>query len=175
MLLGITECLEQCGDLQVEIQELPTREQRALEEEASREFLQGSYLKVSQEDRGIFQTSLMEGVASRFGIKPTRRMSLKQWLCIVMRVLRANKVDMEECTYLMVARDLHYMVTVGCPLYNKLKLSVVPMRAGLTMGAPVQPSPLTVMDDEVQLLQQRLAAAVEKRDKAMLAGGSEGQ
>ena len=176
MLLGITECLEKCDNLLVELQELPTREQQTLEGETSREFLQGSYLKVSTEDSGTFQTSLMEGVASRFGIKPTRRMSLKQWLCMVVRVLRANEVDITKCEYLMVAKDLHYMVTVGCPLYNKLKLSVVPMRAGLTMYEPIRPSPLTVMDDEVQLLQQKLAELVEKRDRAqLLAGDSDGQ
>lgn len=50
-------------------------------------------------------------------------------------------------------------------MYNKLKLYVVPLRTGLTMGVPVQPTPLAVMDDEVQALQQQLAAAVAKRDR----------
>ena len=131
---------------------------------------------MSQEDRETFQTSLMEGVASQFGIKPTRRMTLKHWLCIVMRVLRVNKVDILQCDYLMVAKDPYYMVAVGCSLYDQLKSSVVPMRAGLTMRLPVQSDPLTVMDDEVQSLQKMLAATVEKRDKAQLsAGGSDGQ
>jgi hypothetical protein len=132
MLLGITECLRLCSDLTVELQDLPISEQEILESEASQEFLQDSYLKVSKEERDTFQTSLMEGVASRFGIKPTRRMTFKHWLCIVMRVLQVNEVDIRECDYLMVARDPNYMVPVGCPLYNKLKLKVVPMRAGLT-------------------------------------------
>jgi hypothetical protein len=176
MLLGITECLDHCRDMVVEPQELPKREQLTLEGETSQEFLRGSYLKVSQEDRDTFQTSLMEGVASRFGIKPTRRMSLKHWLCIVMRILRANKVDIRLCDYLMVAKDPHYMVTLGCSLHNKLKNSVVPLRAGLTMGVPVLPDPLSAMEDEVNSLQTMLDAATEKRDKARLsAGGSEGQ
>jgi hypothetical protein len=132
MLLGITKCLRLCSDLTVELQDLPISEQKILESEASQEFLQDSYLKVSKEERDTFQTSLMEGVASRFGIKPTRRMTFKHWLCIVMRVLQVNEVDIRECDYLMVARDPNYMVPVGCPLYNKLKLKVVPMRAGLT-------------------------------------------
>ena len=176
MLLGITECLDHCSNMMVELHELPTREQQTLEGETSKEFLRGSYLKVSQEDRETFQTSLMEGVASRFGIKPTRRMTLKHWLCIVMRILQANKVDIQLCDYLMVAKDPHYMVAVGSSLYDQLKNSVVPLRAGLTMGVPVQPDPLTVMEDEVQSWQEMLAAATKKRDEAkLLAGGSDGQ
>ena len=132
MLLGITKCLRMCSDLTVKLKDLPISEQRILESEASQEFLQDSYLKVSQEERDTFQTSLMEGVGSQYGIKSTRRMTLQHWLCIVMRVLEVNEVDIRECDYLMVARDPNYMVPVGCPLYNKLMLKVVPMRARLT-------------------------------------------
>ena len=68
------------------------------------------------------------------------------------------------------------MVAVGSSLYDQLKNSVVPLRAGLTMGVPVRPDPLTAMEDEVQSLQEMLAAATKKRDEAkLLAGGSGGQ
>ena len=85
----MVECLQQCSDLECDLPDLNHLQQQALEEEVTKELiLKSPHPLLSLEEQMMFSTTMLEGVSSKFGIKPDRRESMLRWLCRVVRLLQ---------------------------------------------------------------------------------------
>ena len=175
VVLGVVDCLEQCKDLQVDLPVLTHLEQEALEHEVSKELLQKSpYPLLSLEEQLLFSTTMMEGVSSKFGLKPDRRESLLKWMCRVVRILQHNGVRWYDQFLLVVATDPysivpeHACMLKGVNIYSRLlTCTAMKIQAGIAgVGAAVAAA-LAQNDLNMAQLQQQMKVLQAQKQAIM--------
>ena len=178
VVLGVVDCLQQCKDLQVDLPILTHLEQEALEHEVSKELLQKSpYPLLSLEEQLLFSTTMMEGVSSKFGLKPDRRESLLKWMCRVVRILQHNGVRWYDQFLLVVATDPysivpeHACMLKGVNIYSRLlTCTAMKIQAGIAgVGAAVAAA-LAQNDLNMAQLQQQMKVLEAQKQAIMQEG-----
>ena len=175
VVLGVVDCLQRCRDLAVDLPTLTHLEQESLEHEVSKELLQKSpYPLLSLEEQLLFSTTMMEGVSSKFGLKPDRRESLLKWMSRVVRLLQHNGIQWSEHYLLRVATDPysvvpeHASVLKGFNIYTRLlTCKVMKIRVGIKGASAAAAAALADTDLSIAQLKQQMQELVEKK-KAIL-------
>ena len=178
MVMGMVECLQQCSDLDVDLPEISHLQQQALEEEVSKELiLKSPHPLLSLEEQMVFSTTMLEGVSSKFGIKPDRRESLLRWLCRVIRLLQHNGVRWQDNLMLQVATDPHCVVPelsswlLGTDVYSKLRnCKAMELRVGAAGANAAVVAALAAAESDINQLQRRIQD--REHDKRSLLQGS---
>ena len=175
VVLGVVDCLQRCSDLAVDLPTLTHLEQESLEHEVSKELLQKSpYPLLSLEEQMLFSTTMMEGVSSKFGLKPDRRESLLKWMSRVVRLLQHNGIQWSEHYLLRVATDPysvvpeHASVLKGFDIYTRLlTCKVMKIRVGIKGASAAAAAALADTDLSIAQLKQQMQELEEKK-KAIL-------
>ena len=122
----------------------------------------------------LFSTTMMEGVSSKFGLKPDRRESLLKWMSRVVRLLQHNGIQWSEHFLLKVATDPysvvpeHAAVLKGFNIYTRLlTCKVMEIRVGIKGASVAQAAAMADTDLSIAQLKQQVKE-LEAKKKAIL-------
>ena len=129
----------------------------------------------------VFQTTMLEGMSSKFGLKPDRRESLLKWLCRVARILQHNKVQWTTCPLLMIALDPHHIVTEhaswirGKDIFSSIKqCKAIRAREGIVGKSDAEVDAVNAADSKVRQLEQRIQV-IKSEKQLLLYGDKQGK
>ena len=122
----------------------------------------------------VFSTTMMEGVSSKFGLKPDRRESLLKWMCRVVRILQHNGVRWYDQFLLVVATDPysivpeHACMLKGVNIYSRLlTCTAMQIRAGIAGVDAAVAAALAQNDLNMAQLQQQMKVLQAQKQAIM--------
>ena len=183
VVLGLADCLQRCSDIHVSLPEISHLEQEALEHDINKDLLQKSpYPLLSVDEQMVFQTTMLEGMSSKFGLKPDRRESLLKWLCRVARILQHNKVQWAKCPLLLIALDPYHIVTEhaswmkGIDIYSSLRnCKAIRAQVGVVGRSNAVVAAVDAADSNIRQLEQKIKVIRSEKQQLLLYGDKQGK